>query len=62
MKIRILCLFTLLLVGCGTISQQSIYEGIRSQQKVKDVGVEPKSQLLPSYDQYKEERNEKLKK
>ena len=62
MKILMPSLITLLLVGCGTITEQSIYEGIRSQQKVKDVGVEPKSQPLPSYDQYKEERNEKLKK
>jgi hypothetical protein len=62
MKILMPSLITLLLVGCGTITEQSIYEGIRSQKKAKDVGVEAKSQPLPSYDQYKEERNEKLKK
>ncbi len=45
------------LLGCGILSEQSVYEGIRSQQKIKDVGSEPKSQTLPPYDQYKEERD-----
>lgn len=52
----ILLTINLLLQGCGIISEQSIYEGIRTQQKIKDVGVEPKSQPLPPYDQYQEER------
>jgi len=38
------------------ITEQSIYEGVRTQQKIKDVGAEPKSQPMPSYEQYKEER------
>jgi enhancing lycopene biosynthesis protein 2 len=46
----------LLLNGCGVITEQSIYEGVRTQQKIKDVGAEPKSQPMPSYEQYKEER------
>jgi hypothetical protein len=46
----------MLLTGCGLITEQSIYEGIRTQQKIKDVGVEPKSQPMPPFDQYQEER------
>ena len=52
-----MCLtLALLFSGCGVMTEQSLYEGIRTQQKIKDVGVEPKSHPMPPYDQYKEER------
>ncbi len=57
MKKLLIVLSSVFLLGCGILSEQSIYEGIRSQQKIKDVGSEPKSQTLPPYDQYKEERD-----
>lgn len=57
MKNLFIVLFCMPLLACGILSEQSVYEGIRSQQKIKDVGSEPKSQTLPPYDQYKEERD-----
>lgn len=56
MKNLLIIFLSVFLLGCGILSEQSVYEGIRSQQKIKDVGSEPKSQTLPPYDQYKEER------
>ena len=50
------------LIRCGLGSKQSIYEGVRSQQKIKDVSSDPKFQSLSSYDQYNEKREEQLKK
>ena len=47
-----------LLTGCGVISSQSVYEGVRSQQKANNAGVEPKQPTLPSYQQYEKERDE----
>jgi hypothetical protein len=55
-KKHIILTLAMLLTGCGLITEQSIYEGIRTQQKIKDVGVEPKSQPMPPFDQYQEER------
>jgi hypothetical protein len=46
-----------LLTGCGVISQQSVYEGVRDQQKTNNAGVEPKQPTLPSYQQYEKERD-----
>jgi len=43
--------------GCGVISSQSVYEGVRSQQKANNAGVEPKQPTLPSYQQYEKERD-----
>ena len=37
-------------------SSESVYEGIRSQQKAKGSSIEPKQQPLPSYQQYQKER------
>ncbi len=56
MKTLLIVLSSLSLLGCGILTERSFYEGIRSQQKIKDVGSEPKPQTLPPYDQYKEER------
>lgn len=54
------CLVTLvvLLSGCGVISSQSVYEGVRSQQKANNAGKEPKQPTLPTYQQYEKEREE----
>jgi hypothetical protein len=51
--------FALIVVtGCSVINEQSVYEGIRSQQKAKNAGAEPKQPSLPSYQQYEKERGE----
>lgn len=42
--------------GCGAITKQSVYEGLRTQQHIKDAGIEPPAQALPPYEQYKTER------
>ena len=46
------------LTSCGIINKQSIYEGVRNQQKVNNVGIDPKQSTLPSYQQYEKEREE----
>jgi hypothetical protein len=54
-------LFTcIVLSGCGLISQQSVYEGIRSQEKTKPDTLKPNPLEMPPYDQYQIERD-KLK-
>ena len=45
------------LAGCGAISAESIYEGIRSQQKINADPNIPNPQILPPYDQYQKERD-----
>jgi len=45
------------LVGCGAISAESIYEGIRSQQKINADPNIPNPPILPPYDQYQKERD-----
>jgi len=42
--------------GCGAISAESVYEGIRSQQKINADPSIPNPQILPPYDQYQKER------
>ena len=42
--------------GCGAISAESIYEGIRSQQKIIADPNIPNPPILPPYDQYQKER------
>jgi hypothetical protein len=54
----ILCVaFLTCLAGCGAISAESIYEGIRSQQKINADPNIPNPQILPPYDQYQKERD-----
>jgi hypothetical protein len=48
-------LFTCL-AGCGVITPESIYEGIRSQQKINADPKIPNPQILPPYDQYQKDR------
>jgi len=38
-------LATMLLGGCGIVSSESMYEGVRSQQKANSGGVEPKQPI-----------------
>jgi hypothetical protein len=42
--------------GCGLISTQSIYEGFRTQQRIKDAGSPRMPDALLSYDAYEKER------
>jgi len=53
-------LLALPLGGCGHISTQSIYEGFRTQQRIKDAGTRATPDALGSYDAYEKER-EKVK-
>jgi len=46
----------LLLAGCGLVTSQSVYEGFRTQQSVKDAGSQPKAEQMESYDAYEKER------
>ena len=50
-----------LLPACGFISHQSVYEGVRGNEKAKTTGTIQKPSVLPNYDQYEKER-EVLKK
>ena len=50
----------LVLGGCGLISTQSMYEGFRTQQRIKDAGSPQPPESLGSYDAYEKER-EKVK-
>lgn len=59
MKLLILCL-TLWMAGCGAVTSQSIYEGLRTQQSVKDAGVMHPPEKMGTYDAYEKER-EKLR-
>jgi uncharacterized protein YceK len=59
MKIALVCL-VMLISGCGTVTSQSIYEGLRTQQSLKDAGAMPPGDKLDRYDTYEKQR-EKLK-
>ena len=50
-----------LLSACGLVSHQSVYEGIRGNEKAKTTGTAHKPSALPNYDQYEKDR-ELLKK
>jgi hypothetical protein len=56
MKLSVLCL-VLLMAGCGAVTSQSIYEGLRTQQNVKDAGVQQPPEKLGTYDAYGKERD-----
>ena len=51
-----LALIIALITGCGLVSSESMYEGVRSQQKANSGGTEPKQPILPTYQQYQQER------
>jgi hypothetical protein len=42
--------------GCGSITAESVYEGIRSQQRIHTDPAMPNPMVLPPYDQYQKER------
>jgi hypothetical protein len=46
----------MVLGGCGAISAESVYEGIRSQQKINADPNISNPPILPPYDQYQKER------
>ena len=50
-----------LLSACGVVTEQSIYEGIRANERAKSVGTGQDDKALPNYDRYSKER-ELLKK
>jgi hypothetical protein len=55
----ILIFISLINGACGAVNSQSLYDGVRTQQKANSGGAEPKQTILPSYQQYQQER-EKL--
>jgi hypothetical protein len=59
MKLTVLCV-ALLVAGCGAVTTASIYEGLRTQQSLKDVGALQPSEKMDAYDSYEKERK-KLK-
>jgi hypothetical protein len=44
------------LTGCGIITPQAVYEGIRTQESARAVGTPAPAKTLPAYDQYQKER------
>ena len=54
---RVLLLFIFLgLISCGAISERSVYEGIRSNERAKTAGSDNADKALPNYDRYSKER------
>ena len=54
---RVLLLFIFLgLASCGVISERSVYEGIRSNERAKTAGSDNADKALPNYDRYNKER------
>jgi len=51
-----IALLAMPLGGCGLISTQSMYEGFRTQQRIKDAGSPQPPESLGSYDAYEKER------
>ena len=45
------------LQACGFVSSQSVYEGIRSAEKIKTTGTTQTPAALPNYDRYEKERD-----
>ncbi|NBX04508.1 MAG: hypothetical protein EBR18_00050 [Betaproteobacteria bacterium] len=50
-------LMVLPVCGCGLVSTQSVYEGFRTQQRIKDAGTLPGPDALGSYDAYQKGRD-----
>ena len=51
-----IALLALPLGGCGLVTTQSVYEGFRTQQRIKDAGSSQPPESLGSYDAYEKER------
>ena len=58
---RVTLLVCCLLSACGTVNEQSFYEGIRANERAKSAGTGQDDKALPNYDRYSKER-ESLKK
>ncbi len=58
---RMTLLVCCLLSACGTVNEQSFYEGIRANERAKSAGTGQDDKVLPNYDRYSKER-ESLKK
>jgi hypothetical protein len=58
---RFVVLICCLLSACGAVTEQSIYEGIRANERAKSAGTVQDDKALPNYDRYSKER-ELLKK
>ena len=56
-KVGCIAAMTIGLTSCGLISNQSIYEGVRANEKAKNTGTTPTPAALPNYDQYEKERS-----
>ncbi len=61
LALGVILLGALALNACGVITQESIYEGVRSQEKLKNAGQEVLPNKMPTYQDYEVER-ERLKK
>ena len=62
MRLAWLVLLCAALSACGVVTEQSIYEGIRTNERAKSAGASTAGdKALPDYDQYRKER-EGLKK
>ena len=47
------CMFS----GCGVVTEQGVYEGVRQQQQIRREPTQPDTQRLPDYDKFKDERD-----
>jgi hypothetical protein len=58
MRLGGLALMCAALSACGVVTEQSIYEGIRTQERAKSAGAGTAGdKALPDYDQYRRERD-----
>lgn len=54
---RVILLFIFFgLASCGVVSERSIYEGVRSNERAKSAGTDNADKALPNYEQYNKER------
>ncbi len=52
----LMLLIASLLASCGLITEQSIYEGFRTQQGVKEAGSKAPTDKMDTYDAYEKQR------
>jgi hypothetical protein len=60
-KVLVYLLALITISACGVISPESVYEGVRGQQKINSDPAVPNPLILPTYDQYKKEREQSSK-
>lgn len=49
-------LFSLGLASCGMVSERSVYEGVRTNERAKSAGTDNADKALSNYDRYNKER------